>query len=179
MMKKQLFQVITFSFIFIGGLYISSCKPNAKQEKISRINELEKLLFETKKGVVDKNEASNMILAYTQYADAYPEDSISAEYLFKAADVSINTFHSIETIELFDRIINNYPHYRKTPQALFLKAFAYENYIGQLDSARAIYQLFLEKYPHHDFYNDAQISLDNLGKTPEEIIKEFQSRQEE
>jgi len=176
-MKNQIKPTKAILLILLSTLTFFSCKPNIRQEKISRINELEKTLFETKKGVIDKKEASNMIYAYTQYANAFPGDSASVNYLFKAADVSINTFHSQQTIALFNRILNDYPNYSKAPQALFLKAFAFENYLSQLDSAKANYTLFLQKYPNHPFANDAQISLDNLGKTPEEIIKEFKAKE--
>jgi TolA-binding protein len=176
-MKHQTKPISAILMILFSSIVIFSCQPNQRQEKIDRIHKLEKTLFETKKGIIDKKEASNMIYAYTQYADAFPHDSASANYLFKAADVSINTFHSQQTIALFNRILTDYPNYSKAPQALFLKAFTFENYLSQLDSAKVNYSLFLKKYPHHPFANDAQISLDNLGKTPEEIIKEFKDKE--
>ncbi len=117
-----------------------------------------------------------MIHLYVDFADTYPKDSISPYYLFKAADVSVNTFHSDESIALFNKLLKNYPDFEKAPHALFLKAFTYENYLHQLDSAKASYQLFLAKYPNHAFANDAKISLDNLGKTPEEIIEGFNKK---
>lgn len=166
-------------FLLISMISVSlfiSCKPDLKKEKTARINELETMLFEQKQGVIDKKEAANMIQAYLDYVDTYPADTISAQYLFKAADVSINSFHSMESIELFDRLINEYPNFSKAPQALFLKAFTFENYLLQLDSARVNYELFLQKYPNHPFANDAEITLKNLGKTPEEIIQEFKAQ---
>lgn len=165
--------VIAFASIFI----FISCKANLKKEKQNRIQELEVSLFQEKNGVIDKKEAANMIHAYIEFVDAFPNDTLSPQYLFKAADVSINTFHSTETIALFNRILKDYPDFQKAPQALFLKAFAYENYLMQLDSARSSYNLFLKKYPEHAFANDAQISLMNLGKSPEEIIQAFKAQQ--
>ena len=171
-MIKQNFQFI-LAISFAGLLMLTSCQTDKKQQLSEQINSLEKTLFENKKGVIDKKEAANMIYTYLQFVDTYPKDSESPKYLFKAADVSINTFHSAESINLFDRIIKDYPEYEKVPQALFLKAFTYENYLTEVDSARKYYELFLEEYPNHVFSNDAQISLQNLGKTPEEIIREF------
>jgi len=56
----------------------------------------------------------------------------------------------------------------KLPQELELraKAFTYEA------------EEFLEKYPDSDFADDARISLQNLGKSPEELIKELEERVE-
>jgi outer membrane protein assembly factor BamD (BamD/ComL family) len=169
-MKNQIFSTI---FLLIITSIIYSCQTEPRSDLEAQINDVEKQLFETKNGVINKKEAANIIHLYTKYVNDYPEDEKSPQYLFKAADVSINSFHSDATIELFDRIITEYPHFEKTPQALFLKAFTYENYLMNLDSARVSYLLFLDKYPNHNFANDAQVSLNNLGKSPEEIIKSF------
>lgn len=153
--------------------FLTGCQTDSKEQLVNQIQKLEEQLFENQKGVIDTKEAANIINLYTKYADDYPQDNKSASYLFKAADVSINVFHSPKTIELFDRVIQDYPDFEKAPQALFLKAFTYENYLNDMGKARAAYELFLHKYPDHSFANDAQVSLDNLGKSPEEIIKAF------
>jgi TolA-binding protein len=80
------------------------------------------------------------------------------------------------TIALFDRIINEYPDYEKSPSALFLKAFVYEDQLQDLENAKHYYELFLEKYPESEFADDAEVSLQNLGKSPEELIREFEEK---
>lgn len=170
MMNKQIkyfFSLLTIILVF------NACENSPQSVLQKQIDIMEKQLFEEQKGVIDKKEAANMIQYYVKYTDTYPEDEKSAEYLFKAADISINIFHSPNTIKLFDRVIAEYPNYEKAPQAQFLKAFTYENYLGDIESAKANYLVFLEKYPDHSFANDAQVSLNNLGKSPEEIIKAF------
>ena len=52
--------------------------------------------------------------------------------------------------------------------------FVQENYSGNLDEARRIYQLFLMEFPNHEMADDARASIDNLGKSPEEIIRGFE-----
>jgi len=42
--------------------------------------------------------------------------------------------------------------------------------------AKELYELFLEKYPEHDFADDAQFSLQYLGKSPEELMMEFEAQ---
>lgn len=166
----------SFYYLMLIALFIqlfSACQTDKKEHLLSQINEMEKQLFENKKGVIDAKEAANIINLYTSFADQYPEDQKSPSFLFKAADVSINVFHSQKTIALFDRVLNEYPNFDKAPQALFLKAFTYENYLNDMGKARITYELFLSKYPDHSFANDAQVSLNNLGKSPEEIIRAF------
>lgn len=163
--------------IFSSFFILLSCQPDEKQLLVTKINDLEKTLFENKKGIIDTKEASNMIHAYKEFADQYPQDTMSPKYLFKAADVSINTFHSVQTVKIFDRIITEYPDFEKVPQAMFLKAFTFENYLNDIEKAKKYYLEFIAKYPDHPFTNDAQISLQNLGKSPEEIIKAFKAVQ--
>jgi len=172
-MGNNIFKVKKGLVLLLGLLLFNSCQPDEKQQLINRVNNLEKELFENKKGVVDTKDAANIIHCYLQFADKYPNDTLSPDYLFKAADVSVNVFHSRESVRLFTRVITEYPKYDKTPQALFLKAFTFENYLGEIDSAKIYYQSFIAQYPNHPFTNDAQISLQNLGKSPEEIIKGF------
>jgi len=153
-----------------------ACTNDKNKDLDSQIQSLEKKLFEEKEGVINKKEAANMIHLYLEYVKENPQMEKAPVYLFKAADVSINAFHSEQTIKLFNQLLKEYPEYEKAPQALFLKAFTFENYLNQIDSAKANYELFLEKYPQHDFANDAEVSLSNLGKTPEEIIKAFNAK---
>ncbi len=60
---------------------------------------------------------------------------------------------------------------------MYLKAYVYENYLGDLEHAKMIYIEFLEKYPDNEFADDAEISIQNLGKSPEELIRQFEEQQ--
>jgi TolA-binding protein len=91
----------------------------------------------------------------------------------------MNTNRSRQAIRYYDRIITDYPGYKKTPEAMFLKGYVYENNLGRLDKAKEIYEAFLELYPDNEFADDAEVSLRFLGKSPEELIEIFQKEQGE
>jgi hypothetical protein len=55
-----------------------------------------------------------------------------------------------------------------------MEAFAYENVIGNIAKASEYYNKFIAKYPEHDLADDAQAALKYLGKTPEEMVREFE-----
>ena len=59
---------------------------------------------------------------------------------------------------------------------MFFKAYIYENQIKNLEKAKEIYLQFIEKYPNDDFAKDAKIALQNLGKSPEQMVREFEER---
>jgi len=163
---------VLFVLAVIG--VISACGPS-KDKKNNNITILEETFSDQSKGL-DKVKAQELKDAYLEYANLFPDDSLSPEYLFKAADITMNIIDSRQAINIYNRILADYPDFRKAPQCIFLKAFIFENNLNDLVNAKKYYLEFLEKYPEDDFADDAQISLDNLGKSPEELIREFETR---
>ncbi len=138
---------------------------------------MEDVLFADANKMIDKAKARELIDKYVQFGDEFPENQETPSMLFKAGDMSMNLNMPKEAIVIFDRIMDNYPDYEKTPQCLFLKGYIYENNLGDLNSAKKIYEEFLQKYPEDEFADDAEVSIKNLGKSPEELIKEFEEQQ--
>ena len=89
----------------------------------------------------------------------------------------MNAGDGAKSMKFFDQYLNDYPDKPKASMCLFFKAFIYENINKDLDKAREIYLLFIEKYPNDNFVKDARMAINNLGKSPEDIIKEFEQRQ--
>ncbi len=105
------------------------------------------------------------------YALANPTDQKSPELLFDAAEMAKLLKTNNKALNIYDWLIESYPNYKKTPSALFIKAFILENEMNNIELAKAAYELFLEKYPDNDFADDARFSLENLGKSPEDVLK--------
>ena len=162
--------------ILIFALLISSCKPNP-DKLIKQIAQSEKELYAAGNVVPDKTKVKELLDLYTKFADSYSKDTMAPVYLYKAANLSMNTNQNDNAIAMIDRIIKDYSSYSKLPEAYFLKAFIYDNNIKNINKAREAYTMFLQKFPKSDLADDAAISLDNLGKTPEQIINEFQVKE--
>lgn len=162
--------VLLFTMIFLV-----SCGPS-KSKQAGKINELENSLFSSATAMIDKEKTKELVDAYIAFADRYPDDTAAPVYLFKAGDISMNLLDPNIAITVFNRIINDYPDYEKVPHSLFLKGYVYENELRNLVQAQKIYNEFLSKYPDHEFADDVEISLQNLGKSPEELIQEFQEK---
>jgi len=156
---------------------IAACTP-AIEKDADRIKNTEDELFSSDEGFVDRSKALVLVDLYVEYANKYPEDSMAVENLFKGAEFCLNLGEGQRSIELYERVINDYPDFRKVPECMFLKGYVYENYLGDLEQARIIYTKFLETYPDNEFADDAAISIQNLGKTPEELIKQFEEQAE-
>lgn len=162
--------------LFLGLLAVMMLPACTSEEKKAqkKITDMEESLFNSEAGLLSQQQAEDIIGAYMDYAEAYPQNPLSAEYLFRASDVSMNTGNFALSLNLLSRIQADYPDYNKVSQCLFLQGFIWENYIGNAEKAREVYERFLEEYPDNDFADDVALSLKNLGKTPEELIKMFE-----
>jgi len=168
---------IYYSVLILVVALTVSC-GSAREKELKQIKLVEEKTF-SESGLVDANFVDELIETYENFANNFPGDSLAPEYLFKAGDVAMNTNRSNKAIMLYDRIINEFASYRKVPEALFLKGYVYENNLGRLDKAKAIYEEFLQKYPDNEFADDAEVSLKYLGKSPEELIEIFQQKNAE
>ena len=163
---KRIIIFLVFAVLFVG------CGSNDPAE---RIEQLEQQAFATE-GAINPDVASDLVSAYCDFADAYPSDAMTPEYLFKAVDVSMNIDQPELTIAIADRLLNEYPDYQHADAALFVKAFVFETKYGDLDAAKSLYEQYLMQFPDGEFADDCRASIDNLGLSLEELIKKFESQ---
>ncbi len=159
------------------GLLLVSCSPqitDEKQELLSRISYLEQHMY-SEDGLLIREHANELISKYIEFADAFPQDSLAPENLFKAADISINFSNMQRTLILLDRINKDYGAYEKAGLAQFLQAFVYDNQLGDTATARQLYEKFIKDNPDHSFVEEAHAAIRNLGKSPEDLIREFEA----
>lgn len=124
---------------------------------------------------LDLATANSLIALYSDYARNNPDDPKTPEYLFKAGRIATTLRQGNQAVEYFDRAYS-YEGFDKAPDALFLKGFVYESVLNDTANARKVYQEVIAKYPETSLANDAKASIDNLGKTPEELIREFEKK---
>lgn len=139
----------------------------------------EKILYDqgkNKETNFDIKAAMGTVRAYEKYAETKADDPKTPEYLFKAAEIQRSLKNYKKAISNYETIQANFPDYDKTPHSVFLLGFIYENDLKDNEKAKAMYEQFLEKYPEHELADDVQFSLDNLGISPEEIIKRFEEK---
>ncbi|NNC94180.1 MAG: tetratricopeptide repeat protein [Chitinophagales bacterium] len=166
--------------LFFACSQNSNNKDNSKQDLANKIAAYEDSLYNQDNfAYLNDVMVERAIEHYVSYAEKYPEEELSPEYLFKAANLYRYKRKFFEALQVYTNIQENYPEFDKTPQCLFLQAFIFENELGDLENARILYESFLEKYPDDPFAKDAKHCLDNLGKPLDEIIKEFEDSQEE
>ncbi|HND88294.1 MAG TPA: tetratricopeptide repeat protein [Saprospiraceae bacterium] len=128
----------------------------------------------------DRGKAEDFIKSSEALADLVQKSDPNryGELLLKAAGVA-------KTIEQYDRAIGIYakilaqaPQHPKAATAQFMTGFIYANDLRQLDKAKAAYETFLQQYPKDELAESARMELANLGKSPEELIKQFEQQQQ-
>lgn len=157
-------------------LSLASCNPKQEWQKRAIENAEKGLMDSAKKGKVDTAAVNALLKDYEAYADNYPNDTTGANYLFKAADFYRYMHKPLRSIELYSKVYDKYPTAAKRPYALFLQGFIYENEVGNPHAAKNLYEKFLEVYPTHPISKDVRTTLNSLGKTPEQLIQEFQEK---
>jgi TolA-binding protein len=161
-----------------GLIILALISVQCSHDPKSRIKDLEKQIG-TENFTLDQKGmqlADELVQAYIAYTESHKDSPEAADYLYSAADLSLNIGKSQQSLDLYNRIIYQYPDYKKAPECLFLVGYIYENYFEQYGKAKEIYEDFIKKYPNHDFADDARISIENMGKSPEELIRGFEEK---
>jgi tetratricopeptide (TPR) repeat protein len=145
----------------------------------STLARLDKEMLDKNLIITDKEKASTFIETCETYANIIRStDADKATNLtLKAAGVAKSIENFNKATQLYESIASLIPAHAKSPTALFMMAFVYENDLQNMAKAKETYELFLKKFPEDkDYADDAIMALKNLGKSPEDLIKEFESK---
>ncbi len=159
------------------GIVFNACQSDPIKSLQDKLVKLDKEMGGA--NVTDKAKAAEFIKVSEELA-ALVEKSNPDQYvevLLKAAGLAKTVDNPQKAIELYTKIANGLPQHKKAPTALFMIGFVQENDLNDLAKAKATYESFLQKYPNDpDFADDAQNAIKMLGKSPDEIIKEFEQQ---
>jgi tetratricopeptide (TPR) repeat protein len=149
-------------------------KPSA-QEYLARGQQAEKAARAAADTLLDRSAIAAayapVLKNYRELVASYPNDPLAPDAMFLIATIEQNNLRNPDAaVESYKKFTGTYPDAPKAPLAMFLVAYVYNNEIGNTDSARVWYTRFLERYPANDMAQSAQFELNNLGKTPDELL---------
>lgn len=161
-------------------ILINSCEQPTEQQKLANeINLQEKKIGEQlSQRQLSKTEIKSLLNLYESYYKAYPTDTLSANFLMKAGQNAMSHNMMGKAINFFDCVEKQYIQTSHYPMAVFMKGFVYDQ-LGDTTKARKCYLRFIEKNPNHKLADDARISIKNLGKSLEEIVKSFEAQKKD
>jgi tetratricopeptide (TPR) repeat protein len=164
---------LSFCFLLVVTMSCTSQKDKTNEEVKSNLELANRSFNENK---LDTAAVRNAETAIGKYIQAYPQDSLASDYLFELGMLYQKQRKFDQAINAFDKVYREYPDSKHARNAVFLQGFLYANVLNNLDKAKEMYQLYLDKYSAADekMTNDVQLELKNLGKTPDELLREIQ-----
>jgi len=168
-------------FLFLSLLIIACTSNEEKQKKEkqaieSNIARLEKIIASDTTGEINIAAAYEVIKNYASYSYKFPNDSSTPEYIFRMAHIFKALGKYREAVEAFHKIESKYPDYKKLDICVFMQGNIYETELHDLDKARDCYERFLQKFSSNPIAKDVKVLLENLGKSPEELLKSIQEK---
>lgn len=157
-------------FIALAIVTIVACQ-SPKEKALANIKNLE-----ANDSIFSPEQIEKVKAAYIDFANKYPDDELAPEFLFKAGQRCNASANHEQAIGLFQQVMDKYPTHKIAEDAMFLQGYVYETGIRDMSRAKTVYVKFIEMYPTSELAEDAKYSIENLGKTPEQIFEEFDKK---
>lgn len=162
----------------IMALLLSSCGGNSskteREEWLEKIKSSETAMH--KNPQLDPVLADSVIANYLGFTERFSEDGLTPDFLFKAAEICTAVGKYQQASVYYRQIREKYPKYPLYVESCYLEASLYDNYLNKDGDAKGLYQKLIEEFPDSPYSNDAKAALQNLGKTDEELIREFNEK---
>ena len=156
-------------------LLLSAChngtETPSREALIASVDSIEQPLMQAANlAAVDTLKGRQLIDRYLRFANNYPDDSLAASYLQRAAQVANALDQIDEMVSYYDRVIDNYPQYNHLDECYYEKGIALDN-AGRKEEAREAYKAFLEEYPNHFLTDDIRRALALLDMSDELLLE--------
>lgn len=152
--------------------YLNDCKSLLTDAK--RMDSVIMQEIEVKREVANK-----AIKAFTDYSFYCKNDSIAPIFLIKSAQIAQSVNNIPQAKFVLDKCINDYPHFKNLPAALFLLGQLYDDensYLNNEVEAQKLYKRIVEDYPKSDLVPSAKGALLMIGKSDKQMMEEFKNK---
>lgn len=181
------------AILLIGSLVFVSCGTDTSSDKkqetgkkdtaivvaddcTSKFNEAKRLDdILLKANTVNMLDAENAIKAFYEFSTNCKTDTLAPVFLIKAGQVAQSIRKYTQAKFFFTKCIDEFPKFKSRGAAMFLLAQLYDDpsILNNESEASTLYYQILREYPESSYANDAKACIQNLGKSDEELVKEF------
>lgn len=123
----------------------------------------------------DTTQQEKLFKCYDRFAKKFPEDSLTAEYLFRKAGILRVEKKGDPALDALAEIVNRYPESPRVVECYFLRGLIYEEVFYDQQLAKKAYLNFIDRYPNHPLAENAAYAIHYLGMSPEDIIASFEA----
>tara|TARA_Y100001978_G_scaffold195406_1_gene203613 strand:- start:938 stop:1441 length:504 start_codon:yes stop_codon:yes gene_type:complete len=121
--------------------------------------------------------AQKLVVEMENYVSKYPDSTTIPYYYMQLGDLYTHALQlPVKGLYFFQKVNADFPNYEKAAVALFHQGFLLENYMGQQEQAKAVYESFLVAYPQHELSETVKLSIQQLGIPLEELVKQFEKK---
>ena len=191
-MKRVIYCLLLASLFF-------SCSEKNKKTSLEEISKAQSSMIQAyqkadslrHEGVIDVNLSDSFIQQALAFYEMYPEEKMAPEMLVNAGvlsmtlakyfkdihpdDISSKVKYAEQALSIFNIILKVYPDYEGVKNSHLNKGIIYDDILEDYASADTEYREFIHKYPHDSIAINIANYLQYLGKTPEEIMMEFET----
>ena len=112
---------------------------------------------------------------YCKFVEQNPDDPTAPTWLFHAMELNIAMKNADKSIELCDKLLEQYPESKWAPNALLVMgSYLYEDQLNDTARAHQAYQRLIDDYPDNGLVQNAQVLIECLGMTDEEKLSWIQ-----
>ncbi len=164
---------ISVTVLLLLSTMLSSC-GNDKEKAQNAIKQMELSTFDYTQ-TINAQKADSLVNMYSSYVNRFPDDTLCASYLFRAADILSNRNKCMESVNMYEKLIKDYPNCRYVEESYFLRGVVYSQVCLNKDKSRECFNEFISKYPQSKLVNDAKglMMMDTLSDEME-IIRKFE-----
>ena len=163
-MKKYL----TLITLAIMAFAMTACGGKKLTEE--DLKAAEATLFNADK-TVNESVAPQVAEKYCTYVKQHPDDSLSAQWLYHAMEINVLLKNADKSAKLCDQLLKQYPQSEWAPMSLFLLgSYVYDDQLSDTAKAHQAFQKLIDNYPESPLVEDARMSIQYLGMSPEEIM---------
>ncbi len=157
-----------YPLILLAFVFITACSSKSDKE-----------YFDLAKKNLDEKNYTEAVKNYEALAEHHSGSDLAPQALFACGKIyqsqlipGLSREASLhKAIEYYKKVYNDYGDKPDGQKALFMIGFIQANELNQIDSARTTYDLYLQKYPNGELAESAKLEKENLGLTPEEVLK--------
>ena len=152
-----------------------ACQSDQDQH-LNKINDLQLELIDSEFNT-NLEVTQELVVEIENYLSKYPDSTTMPDYYMQLGDLYTNVLRlPVKGLYFFQKVHSDFPNHHQAPVALFYKAFALDNYMGQQDQARLVYESFLKTYPNHELSENVELIIQQLGIPLDELVKHFEEK---
>ncbi|MBP7810664.1 MAG: tetratricopeptide repeat protein [Bacteroidia bacterium] len=127
---------------------------------------------------VNPEVGNKAVKAFADFAFYCANDTLAPIFLLKAGQIAASINNLPQAQVCFEKCYKDFPDFKNRGAAMFLLAQLYDeaSQLNDEEQARELYGKIINSFPNTEWAKNADAARALIGKTDEQIIKEFEAK---